>query len=168
MDVLKPGIVRGDDRQVRQIAADLAHLVAAHLGPVAAGAKQANQPLGMVLPQGGEDVLHAHGVVGVVQQQGVVAGDGHRFHPALDLHRGQALLHGLHRDAQLVAGANGRQGVVGVEPAGDIHLGGEVLLPGHLKGQPQEPGTVQVAAIRPPQVCGMVESVGLHLAGVAL
>ena len=67
-----------------------------------------------------------------------------------------------------MAGANGRQRVVGVEPAGDIHLGGKVLLPGDLKGDAQKARLIQVAAVRPPQVRWLLKAKGPHLAGVAL
>ena len=50
---LEPGIVGSNDGQIRQPAADLSHLETTLSGTVAAAAKQADQSVGFILPQGG-------------------------------------------------------------------------------------------------------------------
>ena len=51
--LLKPGIIRRNDRQIRQPAADLSHLETSLSGTIAAAAKQADQSVGFILPQCG-------------------------------------------------------------------------------------------------------------------
>ena len=51
--LLEPGIVGSNDGQIRQSAADLSHLKTTLPGTIAATAKQTDQSVGFILPQGG-------------------------------------------------------------------------------------------------------------------
>ena len=70
------------------------------LRTVSACAEQADQTVGMVLPQGPENVFHADRVVRVVDQKRVVSGNRDRFDASLDFDGVKALLDLRQRDVE--------------------------------------------------------------------
>ena len=165
--LLEPGVVGGDHGEVGQPGTDLAHLVPAALGPVAAAAEEADDPLRPVGAEVFQQRLQAHGVVGVVDHQGVFPGGLDDLQPALDLDGVQGLENRLLGDAQQTAQGDGGQGVVDGEVAGDIHPDGVVLQALQVIGDPQIAGLVDAPDVDRPEVGSLAHAEGLQLAGVA-
>ena len=122
--LFKPGIIRGDDRQVRISAADLPHFKAPQPGAVSPAAQKTYQPGRLILPQSGQQALKAHGVVGIIDHQGKRIRHRDHLDPSLYMGPQKRLLYlgGLH--LEMPAHSNGGKGIVHAEPPGgwDLHL----------------------------------------------
>ena len=121
----------------------------------------------MVGPQGGQQALGGHFVVGVVQQDGEFFADGHQLHPALDHAAAQAVVDGAVGQAQFPAHRQRGQRVVDAELARHIHLDVHLVLAADVEGHAQKVVVPQQAAVRSAVIGLLVHPVGHQAAGVA-
>ena len=145
---LGAGVVGGDDDEVRQPGGNAPHLGALAPVPVAAAAEQEHHPALGEAPDRGEDVLDGVGGDGIVDENGVVPGDGHDLRPALDpFAGGESRRRRRQGNPQDSGGRQHPQGVVDGKAAGDAHMDGDGLLPqqgveGHAVRRQADPQTI--------------------------
>ena len=137
-------VIGSDDRQICQTTANLAHLKPAYLWTVSTGTKQTNQPIGMVLPQRCQYIFHGKRIMGIVDQQGVIAVYRNDFHPSFYFYRIQSLVYFLGSYAKMAANRNGCQRIINAELARNTHLHLLLLSPvGQSEAHTQITGMAQ-------------------------
>ena len=90
-----PGIVRGQDTQIRQPSSDFSHRVPPVFGPVSPAPKDTDQPPGLILPQCPKKAFHADPVVGIVHDHRTLSRRVDDLHPPVDIQMLQGVAHPL-------------------------------------------------------------------------
>ena len=153
LGLLIPGIVGGDDGQIRQPAGNLSHLKTPLPGPVAAAAEKAHQPVGMILPQSGQQAFQAHGVVGVIDHQRKFIGNLHHLNASLHLRHLQSPHNILLGYLKMTADGDGCQGIIDTEPSRQINFHREIHQSLHLIGNSQHAFSGNQPGTGRPQIC---------------
>ena len=176
LGLLKPGIVGGDDGQVRKPSAHLAHLEPAQTGAVPSAAKHADQPSVPVFLQGGQKTFQRHGVVRVIDEQGEFIRHLHRLDAPFHLRGKKRLLHIRNGNPEMTADGDGSQRVVDAEPARHVDLSVKIhRLPafrpvcaaGDMEGCAQLSIPIRQLQARGADVAPLAQSVGFQPAGAA-
>ena len=84
LGILGPGVVAGQDHQIRKFRGDLPHQRPLQAVPVPAAAEQADQPSRRRLPKAAQDLFQGIRLVGVVDQDMVVSVRRDGFQASLD------------------------------------------------------------------------------------
>ena len=135
-DILKPGIVLSNHRQICQSAAYLAHLIPPGFRPVSSSAKHAYQTVRLIFPQCLYQGFQACRIMGIINQQGIISRHLNRLHSAFHLHLVQAVQNILLGYREMAAYRDGGDGVISAEFSRDIHVYAQLHCPGNVKMSP--------------------------------
>ena len=163
-----PGIVGSDDAKLRKPSAHLSHLEAAKFGAIAAAAKEADQPVGLIFPERRQKAVQGHLIVCVIDHQREVIADLYHLYASSDVDLEKGFLNLLRCDVKVSADGDRAQRVIDAEFSGCRHLRMEVQKSLYIEGDAQLSVLFNKLQILRVQVSRSAQSVSLHAAGVAV
>ena len=161
-------IIRRDDRQIGESSAGLSHLKTAGAGTVSTAAKQTDQPSGIIFPQGCQQTLQSHCIVGIVDHKGKVIAHLDHLDPAPHMNPAQSLTDVVVRNSEMPADGDGTESVVDAETARGRNMCMETDRSFGVKGDPQLSGCVDQLNGFSAQIILLSQTECLHLAGMSL